>query len=83
MVAPGVSKTLRPSIRVVGEVWRDTRCAPTWYANCRGSLPPNSKIVLIVCRARMVSIGDNGIYTGSDLRGVTPYVQCRVVVFPS
>jgi hypothetical protein len=81
MVAPGVSETLRPSIRVVGEVHRDTRCAPTWHANCRGSLPPDSKFVSIVCRARMVSTGDNGIYSGLGLRGVIPYVQYRAVVF--
>jgi hypothetical protein len=27
-----------------------------------------------VCRARMVSARDNGVYTGSGLRGVIPYV---------
>jgi hypothetical protein len=30
---------------------------------------------------QMVSTRDNKIYTGSGLRGVIPYVQCRVVVF--
>jgi hypothetical protein len=30
---------LRPSIRST-RVHRDTRCAPTWHANCQGSLPP-------------------------------------------
>jgi hypothetical protein len=49
---------------------------------CRGSLPLDSKFVSIVCPAQMVSTGDNEIYTGSGLRGVTLYVQCRVVVFP-
>jgi hypothetical protein len=34
---------------------------------CRGSLPPNSKFLSIVCRARMVSKRDNEIYTGSGL----------------
>jgi hypothetical protein len=42
-----------------------------------------SKFVLIVRRARMVSAGDNGIYTGSGLRGVIPYVQCSATVFLS
>jgi hypothetical protein len=32
---------------------------------------------------RMVSIGDNGIYTGSGLWGVIPYVQCVAAVFLS
>jgi hypothetical protein len=48
----------------------------------RGSLPPDSKFVSIMCRARMVSTRDNRIYTGSGLRGVIPYVQCRAIVFP-
>jgi hypothetical protein len=42
-----------------------------------------SKFVSIVRQAQMVSTGDNGIYTGSGLRGVIPYVQCRAAVFPS
>jgi hypothetical protein len=37
----------------------------------------------IVHRTRMVSSGDNGVYTGSSLRGVIPYVQCVVAVFLS
>jgi hypothetical protein len=61
MVALGVSETLRLSIRVVGEVHRDTQCAPTWRANCQGSLPPDSKFVSIVCPTRMVSTRDTGI----------------------
>jgi hypothetical protein len=52
------------------------RCALR-VRGCRGSLSPVSKLVSIVCRARMVSTGDNEVYTGSDLRGVIPYVQCR------
>jgi hypothetical protein len=32
-----------------------------------------SKFLSIVCRARMVSARDNGVYTGSGLRGVIPY----------
>jgi hypothetical protein len=42
-----------------------------------------SKFMSIVRRARMVSSGDNGVYTGSGLRGVIPYVQCVVAVFLS
>jgi hypothetical protein len=38
-MALGVNEILRPSIRSA-EVRRETRCAPTWRANCRGSLPP-------------------------------------------
>jgi hypothetical protein len=34
----------------------------------------------IVRRARMDSSGDNGVYTGSGLRGVIPYVQCSCCV---
>jgi hypothetical protein len=37
----------------------------------------------IVRQARMVSSGDDGVYTGSGLRGVIPYVQCVAIVFPS
>jgi hypothetical protein len=40
-----------------------------------------SKFLSIVRRARMVSAGDNRIYTGSGLRRVIPYVQCVVAVF--
>jgi hypothetical protein len=43
----------------------------------------DSKFLSIVRRARMVSAGDNEIYTGSGLRGVIPYVQCVVAVFLS
>jgi hypothetical protein len=42
-----------------------------------------SKFLSIVCRARMVSAGDNGVYTSSGLRGVTPYIQCVAAVFLS
>jgi hypothetical protein len=47
-----------------------------------GVLFRRSKFLSIVCRARMDSTRDNEIYTGSGLRGVIPYVQCRAVVFP-
>jgi hypothetical protein len=43
----------------------------------------DSKFLSIVRRARMVSAGDNGIYTGSGLQGVIPYVQCVAAVFLS
>jgi hypothetical protein len=39
-----------------------------------------NKFLSIVRRARMVSAGDNGVYIGSGLRGVIPYVQCAAVV---
>jgi hypothetical protein len=42
-----------------------------------------SKFLSIACRARMVSAGDNRVYTGSCLRGVIPYVQCAAAVFLS
>jgi hypothetical protein len=42
-----------------------------------------SKFLSIVRRARRVSTGDNGIYTGSGLRGAIPYVQCVAAVFLS
>jgi hypothetical protein len=55
------------------------------YLACQlsGFSTVGSKYILIVRRARMVSTGDNGIYTGSGLRGVIPYVQCSAAVFPS
>jgi hypothetical protein len=40
-----------------------------------------SKFMSAVGRARMVSSGDNMIYTSSGLRGVVPYVQCVAAVF--
>jgi hypothetical protein len=52
------------------------------YIDLSGSLPPHSKFVSIVCQARMISAGDNEIYTGLGLRGVIPYVQSQAVVFP-
>jgi hypothetical protein len=42
-----------------------------------------SKFLSIVLQARMVSAEENGIYTGSGLRGVIPYVQCVAAVFLS
>jgi hypothetical protein len=40
-----------------------------------------NKFLSIACRARMVSAGDNGVYTSLGLRGVIPYVQCVATVF--
>jgi hypothetical protein len=48
-----------------------------------GFATTGSKFMLIVRQARMVSSGDNEVYTGSGLRGVIPYVQCVVAVFLS
>jgi hypothetical protein len=42
-----------------------------------------NKFLSIVRQARMVSAGDNEIYTGSGLRGVIPYIQCVAAVFLS
>jgi hypothetical protein len=42
-----------------------------------------SKFLSIVRRARMVSAGDNGVYSGLGLQRVLPYVQCAVAVFLS
>jgi hypothetical protein len=70
-----------PSIRIAGEVRRDTQCAPTWCANYRGSLPPTVDLYQIVCQTRMVGTGDMRVYTGSGLLRVIPYVQSRVIVF--
>jgi hypothetical protein len=41
-----------------------------------------SKFLSIVPRARVVSAGDNGVYTGSGLQ-VIPYIQCVAAVFLS
>jgi hypothetical protein len=43
----------------------------------------DNKFPPIVRQARIVSTGDNGIFTGSGLRGVIPYVQCVAAVFLS
>jgi hypothetical protein len=48
-----------------------------------GFATAGSKFLSIVRQTRMVSLGDDGVYTGSDLRGVIPYVQCVAAVFPS
>jgi hypothetical protein len=48
-----------------------------------GFFTASSKFLSIVRRARMVSAGDNGVYTSSGLRGVTPYVQCVAAMFLS
>jgi hypothetical protein len=42
--------------------------------NVSGFSTADNKFLSIACRARMVSTRDNGVYTGSGLRGVIPYV---------
>jgi hypothetical protein len=62
----------------------DLQCeAPCLACQLSGFATADSKFLLIVRRARMVSSGDNGVYTGSGLRGVIPYVQCMAAVFLS
>jgi hypothetical protein len=61
---------------------RHTMC-PCLVRQLSGFSTAGSKFVSIVRRARMVSAGDNRIYTSSGLRGVMPYVQCSAVVFLS
>jgi hypothetical protein len=61
---------------------RHTMC-PYLARQLSGFSTVGNKFVSIMRRAWMVSTGDNGIQTGSGLRGVTPYVQCQVAVFPS
>jgi hypothetical protein len=48
-----------------------------------GFAAADSKFLSIVRRVRMVSSGDDMVYTGSGLRGVIPYVQCVTAVFLS
>jgi hypothetical protein len=48
-----------------------------------GFFTADSIFLSIVRRVQMVSAGDNGIYTGSVLRGVIPYVYCVATVFLS
>jgi hypothetical protein len=69
---------------------RHTGSGATIYRVCNrfplslsGFSTAGSKFLSIVRRARMVSAGDNGIYTNSDLRGVIPYIQCVAAVFLS
>jgi hypothetical protein len=56
---------------------------PTCHAKLSGFSTAGSKLMSIVRRARMVSSGNNGVYTGSGLREVIPYVQCVATVFLS
>jgi hypothetical protein len=53
---------------------RHTMC-PYMARQLSGFSTAGSKFLSIVRRARMVSAGDNRIYTGSGLRGVIPYIQ--------
>jgi hypothetical protein len=74
MVVPGVNVTPRPSIRSAKFV-ETHDVSPTWCANCRGSLPPTVNFYQSCVRLGWLVKGDNGIYTGSGLQGVIPYVQ--------
>jgi hypothetical protein len=58
-------------------------CAAAPWCSPSGFSTAGSKFISIVRRAQMVNIGDKGIYTGSGLRGVIPYLQCGAAVFPS
>jgi hypothetical protein len=54
------------------------------YRECTAGFSiAGSKFLSIMYRARMVSAGDNGVYTGSGLQGVIPYVQRATAVFLS
>jgi hypothetical protein len=59
------------------------REAPYLARQLSGFSTAGSKSMSVVHRARMVSSGDNGIYTGSGLRGVIPYIQFVAAVFLS
>jgi hypothetical protein len=54
-----------------------------WIVHVSGFATAGSKFLSIMHWARMVSSGNNGVYTGSGLRGVIPYVQCVAAVFLS
>jgi hypothetical protein len=59
------------------------RESPYLARQLSGFSTAGSKSMSIVRRARMVSSGDNEIYTSSGLRGVILYVQCVAAVFLS
>jgi hypothetical protein len=50
------------------------RKAPNLARQLSGFFTVGSKFLSVVRRARMVSAGDNGIYTGLGHRGVIPYI---------
>jgi hypothetical protein len=56
---------------------------PSLAHQLSGFSTASSKFISIVHWARMVSVGDNEIYTSSGLRGVILYVQCGAAVFRS
>jgi hypothetical protein len=56
---------------------------PTWRAKLSGFAATDSKFLSIVHQVRMVSSGDDEVYTGSGLRGLIPYVQCVAAMFLS
>jgi hypothetical protein len=62
---------------------RQAACNPYLARQLSGFSTAGSKFLSIVCRARMISVGDNEVYTGSGLRGVIPYVKCVAAVFLS
>jgi hypothetical protein len=59
------------------------REAPYLERQLSGFSTAGSKSMSVVRRARMVSLGDNGICTGLGLRGVIPYIQCVAAMFLS
>jgi hypothetical protein len=50
---------------------------------CKDTACSRSRFLSITYQARMVSARDNGIYTGSGLRGVIPYVHYVTAMFLS
>jgi hypothetical protein len=61
----------------------DSICVIFFQTSVSGFATADSKFLSIVRRARMVSSGDNVVYTGSGLQEVIAYVQCVVAVFLS
>jgi hypothetical protein len=62
---------------------KQSHCTRFHIYKVSGFSTTGSKFLSIVCRARMVSTGDNEVYTGSGLREVIPYVQCVAAMFLS
>jgi hypothetical protein len=69
-------------VTVVGETDLE-REVPYLARQLSGFSTAGNEFLSIVCRAQMVSAGDNRVYTGSGLREVIPYVQCVAAVFLS
>jgi hypothetical protein len=72
-------------ITIVTDVGNQIFSARPPYLACQlsGFSTAGSKFLSIACQAWMVSAGDNGVYTGSGLRGVIPYIQCVAAMFLS